>query len=162
MLTEVFAPTKAAERLYLQAAELPHESKARNHLKYDKETTKAFERELIARRAALENKLSESSKSSHDKMSKKHMNPIERAAWERFQRQNTLAAETHDPKRSAGPQGIVQSSRIDRPIHISSDIAHTNDTAASRLRTSEGRNSKTDTTPFFHSTMLRALAHSHT
>eukprot|EP00960_Hanusia_phi_P028282 747297-Hanusia_phi.AAC.2 len=151
MLTEVFAPTKAAERLHLHTAgdltskiftksglfptELPLESKTRHPLKYDKETTKAFEREVIARRAALENKLSESSKSNHDKASKSILG-LELNTFESFgcraheTNRASGVGKAHDPKRSAGPQGIVQSSRIDRPIHISSDIAHTNDTAA--------------------------------
>jgi len=91
------------------------------------------------------------------KFAKDYASAAERAAFEKF-KQSTA-------------QGQPLSGRLDKPMHTSADItAQPNATAANvRPRRAvdaqmfeNARASRTDTTTAFHSTILRAMAHSQT
>jgi hypothetical protein len=87
--------------------------------------------------------------------------PGERIAWEKFQRQK----QSEETRRAAGPavtdtsvKTIVCGGRLDRPLNTTIDHAPPEFQPPGSTRGSSRGSSRTDQTPQFHSTMLRALA----
>mmetsp|Transcript_41589 Transcript_41589/g.97727 ORF Transcript_41589/g.97727 Transcript_41589/m.97727 type:complete len:165 (-) Transcript_41589:306-800(-) len=163
MLADVFAPAKAIERCNPHAAVAaaqPRPSRPMGLEPGPNATASEMVQQSDMRAMQLLNFAGvahvskDASKDASQDHAKKFSSPAERAAWDKFQQ--------HQRK----PQ-VSTGGRLDKPIHTAHAIVTEQNAALTQRsrRTADmscpNNASRTDQTTVFHSTMLRALAHSH-